>query len=84
VWGWTIPHASDDLKEVAAGYPSWFDGVMADREFVVGDRYTLADIILFAFLEFGGAVGQPISPELSNITRWYEGLAPGRDTQASA
>jgi glutathione S-transferase len=38
----------------------WLDGVMQGREFVCGDRYTLADIYLYCFLQFGENHGQPI------------------------
>jgi glutathione S-transferase len=80
----TIPQASDDLKTIAAEGIAWFDGVMESRAYVVGDRFTLADIILFAFLEFGGTVGQPLDPALGNIARWYESVASRPATQASA
>ena len=34
----------------------------------------LADIMLYAFLDFGASVGQPLDPENRNILRWYEGM----------
>jgi glutathione S-transferase len=40
---------------------------MAGRAFVCGERLTLADIMLFAFLDFGAQVGQPIDPGLKSI-----------------
>jgi glutathione S-transferase len=79
----TIPQASDELKLVAAEHLAWLDGMIADRKFIAGDRYTLADIILFAFLEFGGTVGQPIPAELENINRWYEGVNARPATQST-
>ena len=33
---------------------------------------TLADIVLFAFLEFGASVGQPLDPALKSLTAWFE------------
>jgi glutathione S-transferase len=78
----TIPHASDDLKLVAAEGIAWLDGMMEGRPHIVGDRFTLADIILFAFLEFGATVGQPADPALANIARWYESVDARPATQA--
>ena len=63
-----IPQAADDLKLTAQEKLSWLDGLIAGREFVCGDRLTLADIMLFCFLEFGAQVGQPVKPELTAVT----------------
>ncbi|HEY2033428.1 MAG TPA: glutathione S-transferase family protein [Rhizomicrobium sp.] len=67
----TIPEAADGLKGVAQHYLKWLDGEMAGKEFVCGKRFTLADILLFCFLDFGTTVGQPLNPELKNVGTWY-------------
>ena len=38
------------------------------REFICNGQLTLADIMLFAFLDFGAGVGQPIDPALKAVT----------------
>ena len=68
----TIPHAADDLKKLAQEKLAWLDGLMQGREFVCGSRLTLADVLLFVFLDFGKMVGQPINPELKNVSAHYE------------
>ena len=68
----TIPHAADDLKKLAQEKLAWLDGLMEGREFVCGSRLTLADVLLFVFLDFGKMVGQPINPELKHINAHYE------------
>ena len=68
----TIPEAADGLKAIARDGLEWFDAQLADRETVVPGRFTLADVTLYAFLEFGGMVGQPIPDELSNVKTWFE------------
>jgi glutathione S-transferase len=68
----TIPHAADDLKGIAQEKLTWLDGQMAGKQFVCGDRFSLADVLLFSFLEFGGQVGQPLSESNKNIASWYE------------
>ncbi len=68
----TIPEAADGLKGLAQEKLSWLDGQMAGHDFVCGDRFTLADILLFCFLEFGGQVGQPLNEANKNIKAWYD------------
>ena len=66
-----IPQAAADLKEIAKEKLAWLDGLIAGRSFICGDKLTLADILLFAFLEFGATVGQPVDPGLANVTAWF-------------
>lgn len=68
----TIPHAADDLKAIAQEKITWLDGIMGGNDYVCGDRFSLADIMLFCFLEFGAQVGQPLNKENSNIVAWYD------------
>jgi len=66
-----IPQAAADLKEIAQERLKWLDGLMDGKPFICGDRLTMADILLFAFLDFFARVGQPIDPKLANIDTWY-------------
>ncbi len=78
-----IPEAAEDLKQIAQEKIAWLDGLMAGREFVCGDRFTLADIHLFAFLEFGGQVGQPLDAKNEWIQSWYTRVAARPSIEAS-
>jgi glutathione S-transferase len=66
-----IPQAADDLKATAREKLVWLDGLMGSKPFVAGDKLTLADILLFTFLDFFGTVGQPLSPDCKNLTAWF-------------
>lgn len=66
-----IPQAAADLKQAAQEKLTWLDGLMAGKKFVCGDRLTLADLLLFGFVEFFAGVGQPLNPELKNIAAWH-------------
>ena len=66
-----IPQAADDLKAVAREKLVWLDGLMGSKPFIAGDKLTLADILLFAFLDFMAAVGQPLSPDCKDLTAWF-------------
>jgi glutathione S-transferase len=71
----TIPHAADDLKAIAREKLAWIDGLLKGNEFIVGSRFTLADIFLFAFLDFGSQVGQKFDSNLTWIPGWFERVA---------
>lgn len=79
----TIPQAADDLKQIAQEKLAWVDGLMGNAEWLVGDRFTLADILLYAFLEFGGSVGQSLDPGLAGLKAWYERVAARPSIEAS-
>ena len=67
-----LPEASDGLKAVAQDKIAWLDGLMEGKQFLCGDRISLADILLYCFLAFGKQVGQEIAPENKNMTAWFE------------
>lgn len=68
----TLPDAADGLKAIGQDGLTWFDGQLADRDTIVPGRFTLADVALYAFLEFGGMVGQPVDPAHKNVQAWFE------------
>lgn len=67
-----IPEAADGLKGCAQDILTWLDGQMDGKTWICGDRFTLADIMLFCFLEFGARVGQPIDTNNAHISSWFE------------
>jgi glutathione S-transferase len=67
----TVPEAADGLKRIAQDRLAWLNREMEGKEFICGKRFTLADILLFAFLDFGAQVGQPLRPENANIVSWF-------------
>jgi glutathione S-transferase len=79
----TIPQAADDLKATAREKLAWLDGLMGNNKWIVGDRFTLADVFLFAFLDFGRTVGQPIDPGLKWVNPWFARVE-GRPSAAAS
>ena len=66
-----IPEAADGLKATAQDKLKWLDGLMGSKPFIAGDKLTMADILLFAFVDFMGQVGQPLPADCKNLTAWY-------------
>lgn len=70
-----LPEAADGNKRIAREKIEWLNGQMGNRQFVCGDRITLADCLLFCFLAFGNAVGQPVDPKLEWVNAWMARMA---------
>ncbi len=79
-----LPEAADGLKACAKDGLEGFDSWLAERDFLDGDRFTLADIVLFAFLDFGAQVGQPLPGGLANVKAWQDRVAARPSAAASA
>jgi len=60
------------LKAMAADRLRWLDGQLAGRTWVCGDRFTLADILLYAFAAFGATVGQPLPADAPWLAAWFD------------
>ena len=73
-----LPEAAAGLKAIVQEKLAWLDKLMEGKQFIVGNRFTLPDIILFSALDFGVGVGQTINPSLKNMTAWFDRLPPKR------
>jgi glutathione S-transferase len=78
----TVPEAAPGLKKIAADRLHWLDGQMAGHDFVCGKRFSLADILLFCFVDFGGQVGQPLDPANTNLAGWFARVKDRPSTKA--
>ena len=59
-------------REYAATRMAWLNDELADREFIAGERYSIADITALCGIDFGRVTGQRIAPEHSHLQRWYD------------
>lgn len=78
-----LPDASPGLKAIAQDGIQWFENNF-QGPWIAGDRFTLADILLFAFLDFGGLVGQPLDPKFTKINEWFGRVKARPSAAASA
>lgn len=79
----TMPEASADFKAVAQDGLALFDRLIGNGPWIVGDRFTLADITLYALLDFFATVGQPLDAEKKNVGAWFERVAARPSADAS-
>ncbi len=68
----TLPEAAEGLKRITREKLEWLDGLMEGKQFLTGDSVSLADILLFCFLNFGKSVGQPYDENLANLHAWFQ------------
>ena len=78
-----LPEAADALKATVRDNLAWLDGLLAGKTWIAGERFTIADIILFAALEFGGTAGQALDPALANVAAWRARVAARPSAAAS-
>ena len=70
-----VPEASPGLKLIAVNRLQWLDGQMAGKDYLCGKRFTMTDILLYCWLDFGSTVGQPLDQENKNIVAWMARVA---------
>lgn len=78
-----IPEAADGLKATAVDGLQWLEGLMGDKPFVAGDQVTMADLLLFGFVDFFATVGQPLDPSLGKLSAWFSRMNERESAAAS-
>lgn len=79
-----LPQAADDLKATAREGLAWLEAQLGERPFIAGDAPTLADIVLYSFVEFGALVGQGLDPGHARLGAWHRRMAMRDSAQATA
>jgi glutathione S-transferase len=78
-----LPEAAPGLKAVAQDGIAWVEENF-QGPWITGGRFTLADILLFSFLDFGGMVGQPLDPKYAKVADWFARVKARPSAAASA
>lgn len=78
-----IPEAAEGLKEKARKGLAWLDGLLEPGKFLCGDRFTVADICLFTYVDQLSCAGQPIDESLKNVGDWYQRMSSRSSATAS-
>ncbi len=59
-----------------------FDEVLNDRPFLVGDGYSVADIILLTTIDFANFIGLPMPDDVPALSDWYARVSARPSAQA--
>lgn len=79
----TMPEAADGFLAIKQENLAKLDGWIAGRDFICGDRFTMADILLYVFLDFGTGAAQPVPTELANISAHFARVGARPSAEAS-
>ena len=66
------PGASDEMTALANEKYLWLDGQLGSRDHLALGRFTLADLIVFCFIQFGFTVGWKLPDGTPNLARLVE------------
>ena len=66
--------AADDLKAIAQERLTWLDKQLDGKDYICGDRFSLADIMFYCFIKWGAEAGQPLNPENINVVKLLDKL----------
>ncbi|AWP22862.1 glutathione S-transferase family protein [Acidiferrobacter sp. SPIII_3] len=78
-----LPDCVDGFKALMHDGLGWLDGQMEGRATIVPGRYTVADIALFAALDFAQSVGFSWSAGHTNLVSWFAAIAARPAARAS-
>lgn len=59
-------------RETYAGAQRWLDRELAERPFLAGEAFTVADICLLTTVDFADWIGLPLSEDAGNLRAWRE------------
>jgi glutathione S-transferase len=70
-------------KNAAVKRLEWLDTVLADREFIAGPRYTIADITALIGIDFGRTTAIKIQDNQKNLARWHQAVSSRPSAKAA-
>jgi glutathione S-transferase len=70
-----VPEWGELMREAVGKRLEWLDSVLAEREWIAGDRFTIADITAMVGIDFGRPSNIRIADDQKNLTRWHEACA---------
>ena len=70
-----VPEYGEVCRTAAERRLVWLDEVLAEREFVAGSRYTIADITALCGIDFGRVSGIRIQSQQQHLMRWHAAVS---------
>ncbi len=70
-----FPDFAQAQRERAIAAMRWLDGELADRRYVAGDAFTIADITAFVALDLSPLACVDVPEELTHLARWRADVA---------
>lgn len=77
-----VPEWGEVNRRAAEERMGWLDRELATREFIAGERFTIADITALCAVDFGRVSKIRIQPEHANLARWHAAVSARPSAQA--
>ncbi|MBE3604302.1 glutathione S-transferase family protein [bacterium] len=78
-----IPEGVAGMKATVQDNLKWLNELIKGKEWIVGERFTIADIILYSALDFGASVGQVIDTSCARVSAWFKRVNARPSAEAS-
>lgn len=78
-----IPEAAGGMKERGRKGMQWIDNLLTDGKWLVGGRFTVADICLYSYIDAVREVNQPIPEGCDRLANWFDRVAQRPAAQES-
>ena len=66
-----VPEYAEAQRQNAEERLEWLDAELANRRFIAGDQYSIADITAMVGIDFGRVSKIAIQPGQKNLARWH-------------
>lgn len=67
--------AAEEARRLALECLDWLDAVLAERDFIAGERFSIADITALVSIDLGTPSAFELSPALPNLERWHAAVS---------
>lgn len=61
---------------------AWLDAQLADRPFIAGERFSMADICALTGVDFAAFIGLPMPEDAAHLRRWHGDVSARPSAQA--
>lgn len=77
-----MPEWGEKNKPRIVGGMKFFDAHLEGHDFLVGDYFSMADIVLLTTIDFAMFAGVPIADDLVNLKAWYKRMSARSSAKA--
>jgi glutathione S-transferase len=79
-----VRSGAEELKTLSRKNLQWLEQQMKDQQFICGDRFSLADIQLFCFLEHNRGKGSAAPEDCPVLNAWFKRISERSSVVVSA
>ena len=70
-----IPEMGEQSRKVVEQRYQWLDRELKGKQFIAGDKYSIADISAMVVIDFAKFNNISIQPEQKNLARWHQAVS---------